>query len=547
MFNLPSVVLPFLLALPLLSSSASAKVLDERALPITATTTIIVEATVTETVWWIPQETRFSSAFPTASPAASTKVASTSAWSTPASIILVVQPSQASASSVAVTTSSKSTQTASPSPSSSSRVATTSSAPSSSKVATSSFLVSSKAATTTTTAAVSTGTSRPLVAAYYPDWISDTLTPEQISWDRFDWVDFAFAVLDSNLNLVFTGWNSEDLLNRVVSTAHAAGKQVKLSIGGWTGSAYFSTAVSTPAQRTALATKMLAMYNKFNLDGIDIDWEYPGTGGASGNIISPYDSDNYLRFLQLLRATLPDGAKITAAVQVWPFAGEDGNPMSDVSAFAKVFDWVTIMNYDIWGSSKTPGPNAPLSDGCGTSRQPLANAYAAVNSWTSAGFPAHQLALGTAFYGYISQSTATTLLGRRRDLTSGSHTSTPARHRRDRRAASKVTLYNSGGGSVDGQIMFSEVVAQGGLVLDPATNKWIGGGGFTRGWDSCSSTPFITSASAEQVITYDDPDSLSLKGQFALQAGLHGVNSWDMHGDTSSWVLTDALRSGLGL
>lgn len=45
-------------------------------------------------------------------------------------------------------------------------------------------------------------------------------------------------------------------------------------------------------------------------------------------------------------------------------------------------------------ASSTPGPNAPLSDGCGNSTQPLANAYAAVSSWTSAGMPANQITLG---------------------------------------------------------------------------------------------------------------------------------------------------------
>jgi len=41
---------------------------------------------------------------------------------------------------------------------------------------------------------------------------------------------------------------------------------------------------------------------------------------------------------------------------------------------------------------------------------------------------------------------------------------------------------------VDGQVMFSEVVRQGGLVLDSGSGKWVGGGGFKRNWDGCSST-----------------------------------------------------------
>jgi chitinase len=45
-------------------------------------------------------------------------------------------------------------------------------------------------------------------------------------------------------------------------------------------------------------------------------------------------------------------------------------------------------------ASSTPGANAPLSDGCSNSSQPLANAYAAISSWTSAGMPANQITLG---------------------------------------------------------------------------------------------------------------------------------------------------------
>lgn len=53
--------------------------------------------------------------------------------------------------------------------------------------------------------------------------------------------------------------------------------------------------------------------------------------------------------LQDLRAALPAGALITLATQVWPFTGSNGSPLSNVSGFAKVIDWILIMNYDIWG------------------------------------------------------------------------------------------------------------------------------------------------------------------------------------------------------
>ena len=76
---------------------------------------------------------------------------------------------------------------------------------------------------------------------------------------------------------------------------------------------------------------------------------------------------------------------------------------------------------------------------------------------------------------------------------------------------------------------------------------FVGCGGFERSWDACSSTPFLRSESAGQVVTYDDPDSIWLKATVANAYGLRGVNFWDAYGDEDSWPLVDAARRGLGL
>lgn len=76
----------------------------------------------------------------------------------------------------------------------------------------------------------------PLVMAYYPDWAPDSFPPEKIDFQRFDWIDFAFAIPDVNFNLTWDSPKSVNLLSRLVACAHSKGKKVKLSIGGWTGS-----------------------------------------------------------------------------------------------------------------------------------------------------------------------------------------------------------------------------------------------------------------------------------------------------------------------
>ncbi|KAI0353577.1 glycoside hydrolase [Trametes cingulata] len=431
--------------------------------------------------------------------------------------------------------------------------------------------------------------------AYYPDWAGDAFPPEKIDFGRFDWVDFAFAVPGEDYGLTWDGADdAPDLLRRLVARAHAAGKKVKLSVGGWTGSRYFSPAAASAQNRATLASNIRALYTQYALDGIDLDWEYPGQAGHAGNAVSADDAAQFLAFLQVLRATLPEGAVITAATQTVPFAGADGQPMRDVRAFAEVLDWVLLMNYDTWGSSDSPGPNAPLSDACNNSTQGSASALAALRAWTAAGFPASQLVLGVPSYGYISRSSAPLLRTRaahRRTRPARTQVRTQSRKREGRsrrRLRSRVLewvgalvdktnllpsnsgarlVYNEDGGTDNGQVQFRELVRQG--IVQPYSSTspnlrspaavraamenrepralFAGAGGFERRWDACSSTPFLRSAAARQVVAYDDPVSLEMKAQFAREAGLRGVNLFDVSGDTDDWDLADALLRGVGV
>ncbi|KAA1466348.1 glycoside hydrolase family 18 protein [Dentipellis sp. KUC8613] len=420
--------------------------------------------------------------------------------------------------------------------------------------------------------------------AYYPDWVADSFPPEKVDFSRFDWIDFAFAVPNERFGLGFDGTSAgPDLLRRLVAAAHAKGKKVKLSIGGWTGSKYFSLAVASAKTRQTFVNNILSLYKQFNLDGIDIDWEYPGQDGNPGNNINPSDTSNFLAFLKLLRATLPPAARISAAVQTQPFADAHGNPLTNAAPFANVLDWVLMMNYDIWGSSSNPGPNAPLSDACHNSTQPGASADAAVRAWTAAGFPPNKLVLGVPSYGYISKSSATRLRGRQaaddastsgsdggggsddgNDSGNGSGSSGNGTNTNtgggggdgsgtfangtlpeDPARTSKQVL-NDDGNAGDGQLQFRSLVSQG--VLCPvkgAHGAYNGCNGFTRYWDGCSNTPFLRSAGAGQVVTYDDAESLGLKASYAHQRGILGVNMFDVHGDTDKWELVDSLRAGL--
>lgn len=215
------------------------------------------------------------------------------------------------------------------------------------------------------------------------------------------------------------------------------------------------------------------------------------------------------------------------------------------------------MNYDTWGressrsvltfpfgavpsnklsASSNLGPNAPLDDACQNSTQPAANAVGAINAWTAAGIPPRQLVLGVPSYGYVSRSDATRLRQRDRNIPP------PAS------ASPYVRVFTEEEGGDNGPVQFRGLVDQGALCSDP---NWPGGylgcGGFTREWDTCSSTPFLRSEIVGQVISYDDVQSLGLKSSLVRERKLLGVNMFDLHGDTDQWELVDSVRRGLGL
>ncbi|PCH40734.1 glycoside hydrolase family 18 protein [Wolfiporia cocos MD-104 SS10] len=400
---------------------------------------------------------------------------------------------------------------------------------------------------------------RCIAAAYYPYWAGGSSPPQNIDFSRFDIIYFAFATVNSSFTIDFDG-GSTSTPQTLVSSAHNSGHGTKvvLSIGGWDGSYWFSQAVSSATNRSTFVNACINAVNTYNLDGIDIDWEYPADTGA-GNPNSPSDSANLLSFFTELRHALGGGKIISAAVNDVPWMGSNGSSLTDVSAYAKVMTYANIMNYDVFGaSSSSPGPNAPLGNLCNNSLQPQYSAEAAVAQWTSAGFPANQLVLGLPLYGYVSQSAKTTLQDFRepkgtvveQDKAKVDEEGTPnplrgahpqKRLRQDIRRTSTVGDLSSYWGQA---IAFNQIVELG--ALKQSGGVFVADNGYTEGWDNCSDTPYLFNAARTTVVTYDDTYSLGDKASYAKSAELAGCFTWSLIQD-HNYVLQDAIRSNLGL
>ncbi|EIW51657.1 glycoside hydrolase [Trametes versicolor FP-101664 SS1] len=382
---------------------------------------------------------------------------------------------------------------------------------------------------------------------WYAGWHGTEFPPDKLSWSKYTAVTYAFATTTNDVNTVSLADSDEELLPTFVDLAHQNNVKAILTIGGWTGSQYFSSAVATEANRTAFVKTVLNLVSKYDLDGLDFDWEYPNKQGMGCNLISDDDSQNFLSFLQALRAD-PAGQNLTlsAATGITPYNGPDGTPLSDVSAFAGVLDYIAIMNYDVWGSwSTSVGPNAPLNDTCASAADQQGSAVSAVAAWTAAGFPANQLVLGVASYGHSFKVDSTAA------LTSGNTLAAypafdaaqqPLGDSWDAVAApgpDQCGVQSAGGPS--GIFDFWGLIEGGFLTANGTVAD-----GIDYRFDACSQTPYVYNPTSGVMVSYDDAESFAAKGRFINEAGLRGFAMWEAAGDSND-ILLDAITNAIGI
>ncbi|KAI0777381.1 glycoside hydrolase [Trametes elegans] len=368
-----------------------------------------------------------------------------------------------------------------------------------------------------------------------------------VSWSKYTAVTYAFAVTTQDVNSVSLEASDEELLPKFVELAHQNNVKALLTIGGWTGSTYFSSAVATEANRTAFVQTVLGLVSKYNLDGLDFDWEYPNKQGAGCNVIADDDSANFLSFLQALRAEpAAQNLTLSAAAGITPFAGTDGQPLSDVSGFAAVLDYLAIMNYDVWGTWSTGvGPNAPLNDTCADAANQQGSAVSAVKAWTGAGFPANQLVLGVASYGHSFKVDKSAALASGNTLAAYpafEKGQQPLGDSWDEDAPAGVDQCgNPTAGGPSGIFDYWGLVEGGFLTANGTAAD-----GIDFRFDECSQTPFVYKPETGVMVSYDDAQSFAAKGRFINDAGLRGFAMWEAAGDYQDTLL-DAISEAIGI
>jgi chitinase len=209
---------------------------------------------------------------------------------------------------------------------------------------------------------------------YMPSWSGSV---NSVQYSKLTHINYAFVLPNSNGTL--QGVPDGGKLSSLVSLSHSNGVKVSLSIGGWNdgNDSAFEALAGNSGARTTFVNSVMSVINQYNLDGADIDWEYPDPG-TSGN--------NYTALMQQLSNTLHGQGKLLTAAVV----SEGGTANGVQPAVFGYVDWLNIMAYD--GGS--PHANYDWS-------------IASANFWKGRGLPASKTVLGVPFYsrpGYLTYS-----------------------------------------------------------------------------------------------------------------------------------------------
>lgn len=198
------------------------------------------------------------------------------------------------------------------------------------------------------------------IIAYATDGIIESLIP----YDKLTHINYSFLIpnADGTFVMVNNGWK----LKLIAENAHAHNVSVIISVGGWGWDEEFETVAANPELRSAFVQNLKAFVDEYQLDGADIDWEYPDAGQSA---------QNFLALIQELRAAMPDKELSTAVVS----HGENG--MGILPETFELFDFVNVMTYD--------GPDHG-------SMQQFEQGLA---FWTARGLPKGKIVMGLPFYG----------------------------------------------------------------------------------------------------------------------------------------------------
>ncbi|MFD1602276.1 T9SS-translocated chitinase ChiA [Flavobacterium artemisiae] len=345
--------------------------------------------------------------------------------------------------------------------------------------------------------------------------------------------------------------------------------KILISVGGWTKGQDLSPIAASPVARAALAADMVNFITTYPfIDGFDIDWEYPLSGGTDGTEIvngmpvppqkySPDDNKNLVLLLKAMRQAMPNKLVTIAAGNnvrnvskqyLGPNNRAQYGMTEDISTYC---DYITYFGYDFGGNwyDKTcynaplyasGNPNDPLYGAAQSeSLDELTNQYLNV-----IGFPANKLIMGLPFYGkkfdnVAANSTNGLFVAAPRYVVPGCTNPQNPTGTWDGSGACEKS------GSIEICDLVGNPVTNSHAYLDPNTmmvTPSAASAGWVRYFDNTTKVPYLYNSTTKEFISYEDKQSMDLKVQYIKSKSLAGGMIWELSQDTRGSIPNSLLN-----
>ena len=327
---------------------------------------------------------------------------------------------------------------------------------------------------------------------------------EEIDAEKLTHINYAFVNVQDSL-AVLTNLATDSTNFRKLNEMKAAKNpdlKILISIGGWAWSENFSDAVLTETSRRKFAKSSVDIVRQFNLDGVDIDWEYPAMRGEEGNIFRPEDKQNFTLMFKAIREEqdLLQKEKSRAYQLTTAVGGSKSFIDNTEMGLAQPFlDYVFIMTYDYGGKNGTVGHHTNLYD----YNPDGSSADRSVKNFIAAGVPASKIVLGAAFYGkgWEAETANNNGLGEKR-----------------------VKAVQGGGYT---------------KLKDTLINQ----NGYKKFYDKKAKAPYLFNDSTKVFITYEDEKSVRDKCKYVKKNKLAGIFFWEYFNDPKEYLITEISKN----
>ncbi|CAM4521620.1 chitinase [Paenibacillus endophyticus] len=288
--------------------------------------------------------------------------------------------------------------------------------------------------------------------------------------------------------------------------------KMMISVGGWTWSKNFSNMAATEEARRTFANSAVKFLREYELDGIDIDWEYPVEGGESYNVHRPEDKENFTLAMSTIREALDAAGSEDGKYYLLTIASGQGDSFvvnADLANASNYLDFINIMTYDYSGSwEMLAHHNAPLYADKNHPKEAAARNHVSGGALghLNGGVPDYKLVLGIPYFGK-----------------GWSGCPEPGEYA----ACSTVPAGTWEAGIFD----FTDL-----------EENFVNTNGFVRHWNEASKVAYLYNSESQTFITYNDKTSMMYNASFVKSLNLAGVMNWDNSGDRNLTLSTQLVH-----